>query len=217
MRAAEQKDAIEDVAPVDPGSTGADALELGSKIRGLRRSRGLTLDSVATTAGVSRSLISQVERGLASPSIASLRGIAMAIGVPMAALFLDADADRSGTMDSLGRQLVVRSGHRRHLHARSGELKLVRYELLTPDSNRQIEFLLGDYEPGAVSPATFASHCGEENVYCLRGSVVFVVGGDDFVLDQGDSISFDCTVSHRIENRSAQHASIIVAITPPSF
>jgi transcriptional regulator with XRE-family HTH domain len=195
----------------------SDALELGSKIRELRRARRLTLDAVASAVGVSRSLISQVERGLASPSIATLRGIAAALGVPMVALFLGSPNDRVGTTDRFGRRLVVRAAHRKHLYARSSEVERVKYELLTPDSDRQVEFLLGEYEPGAVSPSNYAIHRGEENIYCLRGSVVFVIGEDEFVLDEGDSISFDCTVPHRVENRSPKVATVIVAITPPSF
>jgi transcriptional regulator with XRE-family HTH domain len=197
---------------VDP-----DALELGSKIRDLRRARRLTLDALADSAGVSRSLISQVERGIASPSIATLRSISKALGVPTASLFLGDAADRKGTTDRFGNQLVVRTGHRKHLYARSSETERVKYELLTPDSDRKIEFLYGEYEPGAVSPETFVTHEGEENVYCLHGSVVFVIGGDEFTLYEGDSISFDCTVPHRIENRSPRLASVIAAITPPSF
>ena len=65
-----------------------DLLELGPRIRALRLKKKLTLQAVAERARVSQSLISQVERGLASPSVNTLRRIAGALDVPIAALFL---------------------------------------------------------------------------------------------------------------------------------
>src|SRR5260370_11535451 len=57
------------------------ALELGSTIRAVRQRLKRTLDETATAAGISKPFLSQVERGLASPSITSLAGIAYALGV----------------------------------------------------------------------------------------------------------------------------------------
>ena len=85
------------------------ALELGSTIRALRRQAGLTVEQLAGNVGVSRSLISAIELGRAGPSIGTLRGIAQALNVPMAALFTgDADpsvADGNGS----GQRMVVRA------------------------------------------------------------------------------------------------------------
>src|SRR5712691_10638385 len=90
-------------------------LELGRRIRKLRLERGLTLQAVAGTARVSQSLISQVERGLASPSINTLRRIAGALDVPIAALFLGGDMSDDES-DRAGRRLVVRRHERKGLH-----------------------------------------------------------------------------------------------------
>jgi len=194
-----------------------DALELGQKIRGFRNRGGLTMDALASTVGVSRSLISQVERGIASPSITTLRGIAGALGVPMAALFLDAESDGDGTTDSFGRQLVVRAQSRKRMFVNRARFV---YELLTPDVEREIEFIRGELKPGATIPpesGAYVTHPGEENVYCAEGTLVFQVGRDEFVLEAGDSISFDCMVPHRVENRGSVDAILIAAVHPPSF
>lgn len=200
--------------PIDP-----DALALGLKIRELRTAAGLTLEDVAGAAGVSQSLVSQVERGIAQPSIGTLRGIAAALGVPMAALFLDdGEVTANGAeQDATGRRVVVRAADRKRLHARrSGTI----YELLTPDINRQVEFLWGEFEPGASAPQekdSWAAHTGEENVLVLDGVLVFTIDGKEFELGPGDSISFDCSVPHRADNRTDRRATVVIAITPPSF
>jgi transcriptional regulator with XRE-family HTH domain len=190
-----------------------DVLELGPRIRTLRLERGLTLQAVAEVARVSQSLISQIERGLASPSINTLRRIAGALDVPIAALFLgggmsDDESDRAG------RRLVVRRHERKGLHVPRSK---VVYELLTPDLNRRIEFIWIEYKPGAITHAEPMSHPGEENAVCLEGSVVVTIENQEFVLAEGDSISFDSGRVHQVENRSRRRAVLVSAITPPAF
>lgn len=190
-----------------------DMLELGRCIRKIRLERGMTLQAVAATARVSQSLISQVERGLASPSISTLRRIAGALDVPIAALFLGGDASDDET-DRAGRRLVVRKSERKGLHVPRSK---VVYELLTPDLNRKIEFLWIEYEPGSITHPEPMSHPGEENAVCLEGSVVVTIDREEFVLTEGDSISFDSGRPHQVENRSTRRAVLISAITPPAF
>jgi transcriptional regulator with XRE-family HTH domain len=190
-----------------------DALELGRRIRTLRLERKLTLQAVAGTARVSQSLISQVERGLASPSINTLRRIAGALDVPIAGLFLGGDMSEDES-DVTGRRLVVRRHERKGLHVPRSK---VVYELLTPDLNRKIEFIWIEYEPGAITHAEPMSHPGEENAVCLEGSVVVTIDRQEFVLTEGDSISFDSGRPHQVENRSNRRAVLVSAITPPAF
>lgn len=90
------------------------------------------------------------------------------------------------------------------------------YELLTPDLNRRIEFLWIEYEPGAVTDPEPMGHPGEENAVCLEGTVVVTIAGQEFVLEEGDSISFDCGRPHQVENRSRRRAILVSAITPPA-
>jgi transcriptional regulator with XRE-family HTH domain len=194
-----------------------EAIELGLKIRALRKSALLSARQLAEQIGVSRSLIAQIERGAASPSLTTLRRIADRLGVPVAALFLDSDEAASGDCDRTGRQLVVRADQRRRLHTRHTN---VTYTLLTPDVNRKIEFILAEIDPGATVPAEpniFAAHQGEENVLCLEGQAVFIIGGEEFQLGPGDSISFDCSVPHRLENRADKRVVMVCAVTPPTF
>ncbi|MFY9580589.1 MAG: XRE family transcriptional regulator, partial [Gaiellaceae bacterium] len=163
-----------------------------------------------------QSLISQVERGLASPSITTLRRLAAALHVPIAAFFLgDNGATDSAGNDKLdGQLIIVRRDDRKGLRVSRSN---VVYELLTPDLNRKIEFLWIEYTPGSVTHPEPMSHPGEENALCLEGSVVVTVEGNEFVLNAGDSISFDSGRPHQVENPGGEKAVIISAITPPAF
>jgi transcriptional regulator with XRE-family HTH domain len=190
-----------------------DALELGRRIRRIRVERHLTLQAVASLARVSQSLISQVERGLASPSISTLRRIAGALNVPIAELFIGGEVSEDES-DRAGRRLVVRRHERKGLHVPRSK---VDYELLTPDLNRKIEFLWIEYEPGAITHPDPMAHPGEENAVCLAGSVVVTIDRQEFVLAEGDSISFDSGRLHQVENRTDKRAVLVSAITPPSF
>jgi len=201
-------------AVTPPIDEGVEALELGRKIRALRLERRLTLRELAASVGVSQSLISQVERGLASPSITTLRRIAAALHVPIAVLFLGSGEASDGETDRLGNRLVVRRHERKGLRVPQSN---VLYELLTPDLNRRIEFLWLEYGPGDTSQPDPMSHPGEENAICLEGSVVVTIDGEEFVLNEGDSISFDSSRPHRVENRSDRRAVLVSAITPPAF
>jgi transcriptional regulator with XRE-family HTH domain len=191
-----------------------EAVELGRAIRVLRLERALTLSAVAQAASVSPSLISQVERGLATPSISTLRRIAGALGVPIAALFLGDGGASDGESDSAGRRLVVRRDERKGLHVPRSK---VVYELLTPDLNRKVEFIWIEYEPGAVTHPEPMSHPGEENAVCLEGSVIVIIEEQEFALSEGDSISFESGRPHQVENRSNDRAVLVSAITPPAF
>jgi transcriptional regulator with XRE-family HTH domain len=190
-----------------------EAQELGRKIRALRTEAGFTLDAVAGQAGVSRSLISQVERGLAQPSLTTLRSIAAVLGVPIGVLFHDDLAGDAQDRQDAEQRFVVRAGHQKHVRLDSPGAE---YRLLTPDGDRLIEFLWCHVAAATSMPpgdGGFQAHPGEENAYILAGSLTYLLGGrDEMVLDAGDSISFDASVPHRVENRTAKPAEVIIAI-----
>jgi transcriptional regulator with XRE-family HTH domain len=196
-------------------STDVAAVQLGEKLRNLRQEAGQTLQALALDVGVSQSMLSQVERGLTSPSITTLRRLAAALNVPVAAFFVNDGAPTTATDDAHdGQRIIVRRQDRKGLRVPRSN---VVYELLTPDLNRKVEFLWIEYTPGSVTHPEPMSHPGEENALCLEGSVVVTVEGSEFVLNEGDSISFDSGRPHQVENRGNTRAVLVSAITPPSF
>jgi transcriptional regulator with XRE-family HTH domain len=197
----------------------AESLVLGQSMRKLRKQARLTLQEVADSAGVSRSLISQVERGLAQPSLTTLRAIAAVLGVRVSALFYESGSATGTPTSSDERRFVVRAGMRKSLHSNKGG---VDFELLSPDDDheRQTEFLRAVYAPGGATPAEegqYVAHTGEENCFCITGSLTFLLGTTAVEVGAGDSISFDSAIPHRVENRGAEPAVVIIAMTPPGF
>lgn len=181
-----------------------DAL-IGSRIRQARTSMGKTLEELAQQVGVTRSFLSQVERGLASPSLTTLRRIAGEMGVPVFLLFTDGTSPRNALVRKTGRQNLVLP------NASAG------YQLLSPDLNRKIEMILTTVRVGSASCEVPLSHPGEECAFLLRGRVSVRVGDEDFILEEGDTLYFDCTLPHRIVNLGDMPAEILSAISPPSF
>jgi transcriptional regulator with XRE-family HTH domain len=192
--------------------------ELGSRIRRIRTAEAnMTIEALASAAGVSVSLISQIERGRAEPSLNSLRRIGAALGVPIARFFVGDDGASEGESDRLGRRLVVRRDERKHLRIPESDIT---WQLLVPDLNRKLEVLWGDVEPGAVTPPPGrepSQHVGEEVLVILEGKLTVWIDGEEFEIGPGDSMALDPSLPHRIENRGKKTVRMVIALTPPSF
>ncbi len=171
------------------------------------------MGALANACGVSTSLISQVERGLTSPSLDVLWAIARALDVPIGTFFQE-EGDIAGPEESQGPgAVVVRLDHRKKLGVNSSLV----YELLSPDLRHQIELVWVEFGPGVEGPLAPFSHPGEEQMVVIRGEMHFWVDGVEYVLQAGDCITIDASRPHRAGNRSDVPAIVIAAITPPSF
>jgi transcriptional regulator with XRE-family HTH domain len=180
-------------------------LALARRIRSLREERGLSLRNVAEGAGVSESFLSQVERGVANPSVASLRRIAEALGESVASFFHGPAVP--------GRVVRVADRHRL-VHPRR------RWEdvLLTPRGSRRLQVILSSIEPGAGSgDEPYAHDSDEECVIVLAGRIRFWVGEEHYELGEGDSLLFESRIPHRNVNPGPTKAEVLWIITPPSY
>ncbi len=193
---------------------------LGQHIRKLRMQRGLSGSELARRAGVSRSLISQIERGTSSPSVDVLRRIANTLDIRVGMLFDEPeDAVSPNGVAPLpaarqARARVVRRGERKVLSLPASQ---IRYELLSPDLQGRLEFVQIEVRPGQAVPAVGWSHEGEESQLILQGTAHFYYGEELFVLEEGDAITFDSSIPHRLVNPGTIPVIAISAGTPPSF
>jgi transcriptional regulator with XRE-family HTH domain len=180
--------------------------DLGSTIRRLREERNLSLKEVALRSDLTPSFLSQVERNITSPSVASLRKVAQAFGVPLTALFQG---------PSIPENHVVRRKDRRQLiHPR----RQWRDYLLTPNLTSKLQVILSVIEPGGGSgDEAYAHDSDEECVVILRGRLEFWVGSDWYLLEEGDSIVFESRIPHRNSNPGPDQAEVLWITTPPSY
>jgi transcriptional regulator with XRE-family HTH domain len=180
-------------------------VDVGERLRSIRQLRHCTLRTVADRAGVSESFLSQVERGRASASIASLRRIAGALGVSVSDLF-----EPSG----LPQPRVLRREERPALAFGVLGRKL----LLTPRPLSHLEVFVGELDPGgSTGPEPYAHGDSEELFVVLAGSVQLELGGELHELESGDSIDYRSSTPHRVANAGDDRAEVMWIISPPSY
>ena len=182
---------------------------IGRKIRELRIHQGKKLKDLSKKVGVTASFLSQVERGIAVPSISSLKKISDALNISIASLF-DEKEEKNAAEDF---SPIVRKSERKILHPSRG----VTYHLLSRNLQGKIEFLLAIYEVGASTGNEPYSHRGEECALVLKGKLEVQIGSFAYILKKDDSISFSCEIPHRVRNVGRVPAVSIWCITPPSF
>jgi transcriptional regulator with XRE-family HTH domain len=182
---------------------------IGPKIREMRKHRGMTLKEFSQRVGVTASLISQIERGVAAPSISSLKKISDTLGISIA-LFFNEEGRKTLTNDF---SPIVRKYERKILQPNPG----VTYHLLSKNLQGRLEFLLAFYEVGASTGPKPYSHRGEECALVLKGKLEVQIGSSVYVLLKDDSITFSCEIPHRVSNVGKVPAVSIWCITPPSF
>jgi transcriptional regulator with XRE-family HTH domain len=180
-------------------------MDVGERLRELRRFRRATLRTIADRSGLSESFLSQVERGRSSASIASLRKIAEALGVSMADLF---------EPDGVPGPKVLRKGDRPSLAFGV----LGKKSLLTPRPLRHLEVFVGELQVGgSTGEQPYVHGDSEELLLVLSGSVQLELGGEHFDLESGDSIDYQSSTPHRVTNTGQELAEVMWIISPPSY
>jgi transcriptional regulator with XRE-family HTH domain len=174
-------------------------------MRELRRQHNITLREVAEASGVSESFVSQVERGVANPSMASLRRMAGALGETVASLFVGADS--SG--------MVVRAGERRRMAHPSGSQEDY---ILTPQSAKSLEIVYSVIGAGQGSGEEPYSHeADEECVIVLAGQLDVGVNGEVHHLGTGDALLLDPKLPHSYHNPGAEPTTSMWVMSPPGY
>src|SRR5919206_975662 len=180
-------------------------VDVGERLRELRRFRRCTLRTIAERSGLSESFLRQVERGRSSASIASLRRIADALGVSIADLFEPGD---------LPGPRVLRRDERPALQFGILGRKL----LLTPKPLHHLEVFMGELEMGGSTGEEAYAHGDSEELFVvLSGTVQLELGGERFDLESGDSIDYRSSTPHRISNSGDELAEVMWIISPPSY
>jgi transcriptional regulator with XRE-family HTH domain len=188
------------MAPTREGSN-AVASALGDKIRAMRQRLKRTLEEIAMAAGISKPFLSQVERGLASPSLTSLAGIADALGVSMH-YFVDTPLDES----------AVRRGEQlEYFRFADSSSRFAR--LTYPSGEKQLEAILVRI-PTGLTRTELRTCTGEQFFYVIDGEVELEVDEKKVTLRAGDSSHHQSTATRRWTNTSEKEAVVVCVGTP---
>lgn len=163
--------------------------EVGRRLNAVRKDLGMTLKEVAQASGMSPTHISEIERGKTSPTVGALRKIAGALGKDTAFFVENEPLPRVSIVKKEDRETVLLPGV---------DDAFVTARALTTGipAGRVSVVLIDEEEGGILSPNT---HDGEEALLLMNGEARVKVGGDDFVLRNGDCLHYSGKVDHAAE------------------
>ncbi len=163
-------------------------IAIGRQVRHFRQELDMTVVEVANLAGMSRGMLSKIENGMTSPSLATLRALSKALNVPVTSLFRKYEEQRDATYVKADAGLLIerrgsRAGHQ--------------YRLLGHTIGKGISvepYLVTLTEKSEVFP--LFQHSGTEFLYILEGKVTYRHANRTYTLSKGDSLFFDSDAPH---------------------
>ena len=172
--------------------------DVGSRIRNIRQSQGLSLRSLAEQSGLSANAISLIERGENSPTVSSLHRLASALDVPITDFFQD---------ERIQQAIYVKQ--EQGLRFENDKVTIESLGIGLP--YQQLEPFRMSLAPGANTFDDPITHPGEEFIHCLEGEIEYKVGTRIFHLSTGDSLLFDSLQPHCWKNL-IQEPSIVIMV-----
>jgi XRE family transcriptional regulator, regulator of sulfur utilization len=181
-----------------------DEHQLGAYIRELRVKQNISMRKLASLADVSVSFLSQVERGTASPSIASLMRIAKALDQTIGSLFESRSSNR-----------LVRAGEGPRLIHPSRQWD---EELLSPREFTKLQVIRSTLAvKGSTGSELLSYGPSETSMLVEKGSVEVEIGGESYRLEVGDCLSYDPSAQHSIVNAGRVPAVLVFASSSPVY
>ncbi|WP_330502362.1 cupin domain-containing protein [Peribacillus frigoritolerans] len=178
-------------------------IDIGKKIEKYRKANDWSIRELAKLAEITPSMLSQIERGLANPSIQTLKVLAKALDVPTFSFFIE----ETPTSD-----LVVRSHDRKKMIVED-----LSYELLSPDFSGTLATAIMKVPPNTSSSEKLLEHKGEEVAFVLEGKIKVCLDDEEYILETGDSVKIPAYMKHKWENNFNKNAAVLFSVTPPAF
>jgi transcriptional regulator with XRE-family HTH domain len=178
--------------------------EIGKILRLFREKISKKQGDVAAKAGISTSMLSQIERGAVSPSIDTLVAVCVALELDVADLFRRISPEPPLRILRRGKRLFTAA-------------KGVRFEQLSrsADTSHPAELLLVEIEPGKQAGVSDNGHEGVEMGYVLEGNATLFVNGNEFKLSKGDSVSYNSHLPHKLVNTGDTTFKAVWNALPP--
>jgi len=201
-----QEDQMSDHAEIETTSETDRDEGLGRKLRLRRTIKRFSLQYVAERADISVGLLSQIERGLTTPSLRSLRQICTALDMPVGWLF---DVPTSKQEDA-----VVRASARRTLDLGP---KSMRKELLSPDEVTGIQMMRIEIRPGGAWGEASRNDSGAKCGIVTSGTLALELDGIVHVIGPGDSFAFEATRLHRFWCEGQETVDLLWVVAPAVY
>lgn len=177
-------------------------MDIGSKIKRLRQANGLTLEELANRSELTKGFLSQLERDLTSPSVATLEDILEALGTNLQEFFSEKPAE----------QIAFK---KEDFFINEQDDYVISYIIPNAQKN-EMEPILVELEKGKQS-MTIDPHEGQEFGYVVQGKIKLIYGDNEFVLKRGETFYLKGLVSHYLINPGETKAKVIWVSTPPLF
>ncbi|MCB4204131.1 cupin domain-containing protein [Deferribacterales bacterium Es71-Z0220] len=178
-------------------------MSYGAKLKDIRKKLGMTLEDISQKTGFTKSFISQIENGKNSPSISSLKKICYALGTTISELFEDE------------RNIVHKFTENDYKILKNKSLSMA--FLATKLVNRKLEPMIVEIDPHSETGSDYYRHTGEEFGYVIKGVLTVVIGNEEYVLKEGESIYFSSNLPHKLKNKTDEKLKAFWVGTPPSF
>lgn len=182
-------------------------MDVGYRLKEVRKNAGLSQRELAKRAGVTNSTISMIEKNSVSPSVSSLKKVLSGIPISLMEFF--------DTGESSGAGMPITYKPEDFLDSSVGELEWKLIGKFFP--NRKMSFLVEQLPPGADTGEGMYMHEGEEVGYVLSGKLELTVGGEVHVLKAGEGYYFDSRNEHRFRNPFREVCKIVSCTTPANF
>ncbi|MGB6104636.1 MAG: XRE family transcriptional regulator [Pusillimonas sp.] len=182
---------------------------LGERLSSYRKLNGLSLEQVATRAGITKSYLSKLERGLSSPTIGTLLRLAQALG---------RSAEQLIGETAQNDDIVLVKAQDRVPFTRSNEREGYVYEAIATSRTRKAMAPFIMSPPAIVDEkADLASHAGEEFIFLVSGVMEVIFTERVVRLEAGDSLYFNASIPHRSRSLGKRPAKALVVISIPDL
>jgi len=183
------------------------ALNIGGKIRELRKGKAMTLQDLSAATGLSKPLLSQIENEIVIPPISTLLKISRALDKDIAFFFQEPDDDRTIA--------IVRSSERERFDTRrpgGGDGGYSYESLAYKKAKKNMEPFLVEFKRRDQKGMSFYSHEGEEFTFVLEGSLEFQTRDEVHQLKSGDSLYFESDIPHAYRTLGPKNAKAVVVV-----
>ena len=186
---------------------------VGSKIKGIRETKNITLEEIAERSGLSVEQIRSIENDQNLPSLGPLIKIARALGVRLGT-FMD-DNDALGPVVCRAKDREKDNSISFSNGATDARKHMEYHPLAQQKAGRHMEPFVIDINPEDTPEFQLSAHEGEEFIYVMEGEIEIVYGKETYNLKEGDSIFYDSIVNHHVHGAPGKSAKILAVVYIP--